>query len=280
ELNPGDISIGELSYTEDAVSAHLRDMNIYGSGGDASVMTVDIDSDGTLQLFDKLGSRGFTVGGVGMTSASGVSNEFFSLRGRTLGYNDGGTPNDFTDDTGVFRLNIGDDNGDIKLDGSQVGLFFDSLHFGDDGLEWIIDDLVMSATINYGRLIVGTDGVELYFGDPDLLSPTQGARLVYDAKAIGLAAGSVADGVPGADFAMPTQTFGSLRLDLDAYGSLTLKGGGKFGEGITFIPSLTLYNESTGDSDDRPAFRYEDDGYVILAKGFRGDFRTESGLTL
>ncbi|MEK9713967.1 MAG: DUF6160 family protein, partial [Thalassolituus sp.] len=129
ELNPGDISIGELSYTEDAVSAHLRDMNIYGSGGDASVMTVDIDSDGTLQLFDKLGSRGFTVGGVGMTSASGVSNEFFSLRGRTLGYNDGGTPNDFTDDTGVFRLNIGDDNGDIKLDGSQVGLFFDSLHF-------------------------------------------------------------------------------------------------------------------------------------------------------
>jgi hypothetical protein len=43
---------------------------------------------------------------------------------------------------------------------------------------------------------------------------------------------------------------------------------------------LTLYNESTGNSDDRPAFRYEDDGYVILAKGFRGDFRTESGLTL
>jgi len=280
ELNPGDIHVDQLSYTQDATAVRLQDFNLNGSGSDASIMTLDIDSQGTMNLESKLGSRGFSTAGVGMIGATGVTNDFFSLRGRTLGYNDGGTPNDLSDDTGVFRLNIGDDNGDIKLDGSQVGMFFDSLHFGDDGLEWIIDDLVMAATINYGRLIVTGDGVMLDFGDANLLSPTQGVRLVYDAKAIGLAPGSVSDGIPEAGFAMPAQTFGSLRVDLDAYGSLTLKGGGQFGEGITFIPSLTLYNESTGATDDRPAFRYEDDGYVILAKGFRGDFRTESGLTL
>lgn len=283
EVNPGDLQVGNLAYTQDGTAANLRDLAIFGASGSSSIMEMDIDSDGTLKIDGELGSRGFTVGGVGMTGSTGISNDFFTLRGRTLGYNDGGNADPF-DDTGVFRLNIGDDNGDIKLDGSQVGLFFDSLHFGDDGLEWIIDDLVMSATVNYGRLIVENGDVKLDFGDADLLNPSQGVRLVYDAKAIGLAPGGLTDGsesdVPAEGFSLGTQTFGSLRVDLDAYGSLTLRGGGNVGEGITFIPSLTLYNASEGDTDDRPAFKYVDDGYVILAKGFRGDFSTESGLTL
>lgn len=281
EMNPGDLSVDELSYTQDGVSARMTDFNINGTLGDSSVMTVDIDSDGTLKLFDKLGSRPFSVGAVGMTGSTGVSNDFFSMRGVTQGYNDAGTPNDYSDDTGIFKLNIGDDNGDLKLDGTRVGLFFDSLHFGDDGLEWIIDDLVMAATINYGRLIVSNDGVELNFGN-DRANP--GLSFVYDAKAIGLA--SAADVTPGGSGTIGNgdywlgDTFGSLRVDLDAIGSLTLKGGGKFGEGITFIPSLTLYNDSVV-GDDRPAFKYVDDGFVILAKGFEGNFSTGAGgLTL
>jgi hypothetical protein len=281
EMNPGDLSVDEISYTQDGVSARMTDFNISGTPETASVMTVDIDADGTLNILDKLGSRPFSVGGVGMTGSTGISSDFFSMRGVTQGYNDAGTPTDYSDDTGIFKLNLGGENGNLKLDGTQVGLFFDSLHFGDDGLEWIIDDLVMAATINYGRLIVSNEGLELDFGN-DRANP--GLSLLYDAKAIGLAA--AADVTPGGSGSIGNgdywlgDTFGSLRVDLDAIGSLKINGGGKFGEGITFIPALTLFNDSV-DGDDRPAFKYVDDGFVILAKGFEGNFSTGAGgLTL
>ncbi|GAA6146921.1 DUF6160 family protein [Thalassolituus maritimus] len=278
EMNPGDLSIGEISYSQDGVAANMRDININGLAGTPSITTIDIDSDGTLNLFNKLGARDFSVGGVGMTGSTGITNDFFSLRGATQGYSDNGTANDLTDDTGVFRLNMGSDSeGNLAFDGSQVGLFFDGLHFGDDGMEWIIDDLAMSAIINYGRLIVNDGDIEFDFGTFD----NRGLRLQYEASAIGLsndpnlAVGDYGD--PGSSEYLLGNTFGALSVDLEAYGSLTIRGGGAdIGEGITFIPSLTLIN----DNDDRPAFKYTDDGYVILARNFRGDFSTESGLTL
>ena len=278
ELDPGQLDIGEISYSQDGVAANMRDININSSIGSASVTTIDIDSDGTLNLFNQLGAREFTVGGVGMTGTTGITNDFFSLRGATQAYSDGGTTGDLTDDTGVFRLNMGDDgNGNLAFDGSHVGVFFDGLHFGDDGMEWIIDDLAMSAIINYGRLIVNDGNVEFDFGTFD----NRGLRLTYEAAAIGLsndpniAVGDYGD--PNSAGYLLGDTFGSLSVDLEAYGTFTIEGGGAdIGEGITFIPALTLIN----DDDDRPAFKYTDDGYVILARNFRGDFSTESGLTL
>ena len=278
EMNPGDLSIGEISYSQDGVAANMRDVNINGLSGAPSITTIDIDSDGTLNLFNKLGAREFTVGGVGMTGSTGITNDFFSLRGLTQSYNDNGTVGDLSDDTGVFRLNMGSDgDGNLAFDGSQVGVFFDGLHFGDDGMEWIIDDLAMSAIINYGRLIVNDGDIEFDFGTFD----NRGLRLRYEASAIGLsndpdlAVGNYGD--PSSAGYLLGDTFGALSVDLEAYGSLTIRGGGAdIGEGITFIPSLTLIN----DDEDRPAFKYTDDGYVILARNFRGDFSTESGLTL
>ncbi len=277
ELNPGDISIGDVSYTQDGVSANLRDINIKGAAGTPSITTIDIDSEGSLNLINQLGARDFSVGGVGMTGSTGITNDFFSLRGATQGYSDGGTEGDFSDDTGVFRLNMGDDgNGNLAFDGSQVGVFFDGLHFGDDGMEWIIDDLAMSAIINYGRLIVNDGNIEFDFGTFE----NRGLRLTYEASAIGLsndpnlAVGDYGD--PDSASYLLGNTFGALSIDLEAYGTFTIEGGGDIGEGITFIPALTLIN----DDDDRPAFKYTDDGYVILARNFRGDFSTESGLTL
>jgi len=282
ETNPGELTIGEITYTQDSVSAGLRDLRIDGIGKSATLSTIDIASDGTLQIDSQLGSREFTVGGVGMTSSAGISNEFFSLRGSTTPFDDGGTTNDLTDDTGVFRLNIGkDDAGGIAFDGSQVGVFFDGLHFGDDGLEWVIDDLAMSAIINYGRMIVNGNSLNFDFGTNE----NRGLRLIYDAKAIGLSSDPNLEvgnyGEPGTAGYALGNTFGSLRVDLEAYGSFTIQSGGQIngesiGEGITFIPALTLIN----DDDSRPAFKYTDDGYVILAKNFQGDFSSTSGLTL
>jgi len=278
ELDPGQLDIGEISYSQDGVAANMRDININSSIGSASVTTIDIDSNGTLNLFNQLGAREFTVGGVGMTGTTGITNDFFSLRGATQAYSNGGTADDFSDDTGVFRLNMGDDgNGNLAFDGSQVGVFFDGLHFGDDGMEWIIDDLAMSAIINYGRLIVNEGNVEFDFGTFD----NRGLRLTYEAAAIGLSSDpnlAVGDyGDPDSAGYLLGDTFGALSIDLEAYGTFTIEGGGAdIGEGITFIPALTLIN----DDDDRPAFKYTDDGYVILARNFRGDFSTESGLTL
>jgi hypothetical protein len=278
ELDPGQLDIGEISYSQDGVAANMRDININSSIGSASVTTMDIDSDGTLNLLTEFGAREFTVGAVGMTGSTGITNDFFSLRGATQAYSDAGTTGDFTDDTGVLRLNMGDDgNGNLAFDGSQVGLFFDGLHFGDDGMEWIIDDLAMSAIINYGRLIVNDGNIEFDFGTFE----NRGLRLTYEATAIGLsndpnlAVGDYGD--PESSSYLLGDTFGALSIDLEAYGSFTIEGGGAdIGEGITFIPALTLIN----DDDDRPAFKYTDDGYVILARNFRGDFSTESGLTL
>lgn len=287
DLNPGDLNIGEISYTQDGVSADLSNINFSGVNGASTITTIDIDSNGSLNVLSKFGAREFTVGGVGMTGTTGVSgvsddndveNDFFSLRGLTQAYSDNGTLNETSDDTGVFRLKMGSDsNGNLALDGSQVGVFFDGLHFGDDGMEWIIDDLAMSAIINYGRLIVNNNDITFDFGTFD----NRGLRLKYDAAAIGLSndpnliVGSYGD--PSAPGYLLGDTFGALNLDLEAYGSLTIRSGGAdVGEGITFIPALTLIN----DDENRPAFKYTDDGYVILARNFRGDFSTDSGLTL
>lgn len=270
DLNPGDISIDALDYTQDGVTARMRDIDIYGSAGTSSKITLDVNAAGDLLFRDELGAREFSVGGVGMVGSTGNSGDFFSLRGATSAY-------DPITDYGLVDLKIGDDgNGNLKLDGSQIGLFFDGLHFGDDGLEWIIDDLAMSAVINYGRLVVGDGSLDFDFGDEN----NRGLSLVYDAKAIGLsdnpnlAVGNYGD--VNSDSYLLGDTFGSLRVDLDAYGTLSIAAGGKTGQGITFIPSLTLINDSV----DRPAFKYTDDGYVILAKNFKGEFSSTSGFMI
>lgn len=270
DLNPGDVSIDALDYTQDGVTARMSDIFINGSEGTSSKITLDVNADGDLLFRDELGARDFSVGGVGMVGSTGNSGDFFSLRGATSAY-------DPVTDYGLVDLKIGDDgNGNLKLDGSQVGLFFDGLHFGDDGLEWIIDDLAMAAVINYGRLVVGDGSLDFDFGDEN----NRGLSLVYDAKAIGLssdpnlAVGDYGD-INSAGYLLG-DTFGSLRVDLDAYGTLSIAAGGKTGQGITFIPSLTLINDSV----DRPAFKYTEDGYVILAKNFKGEFSTTSGFML
>lgn len=270
DLNPGDVSIDALDYTQDGVTARMSDIFINGTEGTSSKITLDVNADGDLLFRDELGARDFSVGGVGMVGSTGNSGDFFSLRGATSAY-------DPVTDYGLVDLKIGDDgNGNLKLDGSQVGLFFDGLHFGDDGLEWIIDDLAMAAVINYGRLVVGDGSLDFDFGDEN----NRGLSLVYDAKAIGLssdpnlAVGDYGD-INSAGYLLG-DTFGSLRVDLDAYGTLSIAAGGKTGQGITFIPSLTLINDSV----DRPAFKYTEDGYVILAKNFKGEFSTTSGFML
>jgi hypothetical protein len=270
DLNPGDVSIDALDYTQDGVTARMSDIFINGTEGTSSKITLDVNADGDLLFRDELGARDFSVGGVGMVGSTGNSGDFFSLRGATSAY-------DPVTDYGLVDLKIGDDgNGNLKLDGSQVGLFFDGLHFGDDGLEWIIDDLAMAAVINYGRLVVGDGSLDFDFGDEN----NRGLSLVYDAKAIGLssdpnlAVGDYGD-INSAGYLLG-DTFGSLRVDLDAYGTLSIAAGGKTGQGITFIPALTLINDSV----DRPAFKYTEDGYVILAKNFKGEFSTTSGFML
>ena len=261
DYTPEQLRIGALDYTQDGVTARMADFEMTST--DASHMTIDVANDGTLNLRSELGAHEFSVGSFGMIGSTGNSGEFFSMRGRTLAY-------DPSDNTGLFQLNIGEDaDGAYVLDGSQLGVFFDRLHFSDDGLEWILDDLVMSAVVNYGRLIVNNDGLEFNFGDAN----NRGLTLKYEAQAIGM---SLDPSNPlGYDDDLGN-TFGALSIDLDAYGSIKLNGGGATGQGVTFIPSLTLIN----DDDSRPAFKYTDDGFIMLARNFTGTYSSESGFTI
>jgi len=138
-------------------------------------------------------------------------------------------------------------------------------------LDLIIDDFSVITKVLDGRLEFVDDKLILQLGD----STNRGMNFVYSVGAVGLDA--THSSVSTIGYTTPlTQTFGSLDLNFDAYGSIAIKSGGASGEGITFIPALTLIN----DDPDQFGFRYRDDGNLILAKSFSGTFSTTSGFTI
>ena len=260
DINTGDITVGAIAYEQDGVALVAKDLSLSDTSVDPTHVTVDVDADGTLQYRAELGSTDFSIGSLGMASSTREA-EFFSVRGRTQSYN-------AANQTGLGIIAIGDDgNGNIKVDGSELGLFYDRLHFGDDGMEIIFDNLTLSAVVNYGRIINQADGILFDFGTES----NRGLELNLDVGAIAM--GLDPNNPVGFDDAL-TNAFGALTIDLEAYGTMELRGGGAVGEGITFIPGFTLVN----DDSDIPAVKYVDDGFILLAENLTGVF-SSSGMT-
>ncbi|MDF1763988.1 MAG: hypothetical protein P1U57_11310, partial [Oleibacter sp.] len=272
DFNPGITTIGAITYTQDDVGLSLNDVKITGTPGKFSTTTIDIESDGRLVLDTKQAQTEFEIGSIGMTSSIGTTGEFMGIRGRTSDYN-------AVNGTGETIISLGDDPNDpntYDLAGSKLGLFYDRLHFIDDNNEWILDDLAINAVVNYGKLVVMDDGLKFDFDAGDSFdSGSRGLSISYDANAVGMSLGTTPETRIGYDDDL-TNTFGSVSLNLNAYGSFTLLNKGKSNQGITFIPAFTLVN----DDDDIPAFKYTDDGFIVLAKNFTGDFSTNSGFTV
>ena len=260
ELNSGDISAGAVTYTQDDVSLVVNDLLISDETGDPTYITMDVEGDGDFVYRAELGATEFSADSIGMSSAT-QSAEFYGIRGRTQGYN-------AANETGLGIISIGDDgDGNIKVDGSQLGLFYDRLHFSDDGMEIIFDDLTLSAVVNYGRIINEADGLLFDFGTES----NRGLELNFDVGAIAM--GLDPNNPVGFDDAIP-DAFGALSINMQAYGTMKLSGGGAVGEGITFIPGFTLVN----DDSDVPAVKYVDDGFILLAENLTGVF-SSSGMT-
>lgn len=260
DIDAGNISADSFEYEQDGVALVANDILLTDQPGDTTHVTVDIAANGDLKYRAELGATEFSVGSLGMSSATRDA-EFFGVRGRTQGYN-------AANQTGLGVITLGDDgNGNIKVDGSQLGLFYDRLHFADDGMEIIFDDLTLSAVVNYGRIINQPDGLLFDFGTES----NRGLELNFDVGAIAM--GLDPSNPVGFDDAIP-DAFGALSINMQAYGTMELRGGGAVGEGITFIPGFTLVN----DDSSVPAVKYTDDGFILLAENLTGVF-SSSGLT-
>ena len=121
ELESGNIAADNVTYTQDDVSLVVNDLLISDQSGDPSHITIDMESDGDFVYRAELGATEFSAGSIGMSSAS-QSAEFYGIRGRTQSYN-------AANQTGLGIISIGDDGqGNLKVDGSQLGLFYDRLH--------------------------------------------------------------------------------------------------------------------------------------------------------
>lgn len=262
EQDTESFSASEISYTDDGVSLQFIQPEYTAANGASTfhtLSTIDVNEDGDF-IYEVTGDeRTFNMAGI---SLSGDDDNFFGLEGT---YSD------------HLKLVIGsDDEGNIDLSGTEYETEFSRLFFKDGDYDWILTDFGLSVLINYGRLINTDQGVKLDLGD----ETNRGLHFDYSVGGVGLGLGND----PFAADGSLNKAFGSLDISLDAYGSITLRGGGATGsEGITFIPGLTLINDDNADADasnDTPAFKYTDDGFIILAEDFSGTFSSENGFTL
>jgi hypothetical protein len=255
------IAASQISYEEDGVALQLNDFSLTGVNGanfDSSSV-IDIDADGRLTIDSISGSRELSIGSIGL---SGSNKSFMGIEGRY-------------DYTSKFHI-AGSGDGVYDLSGSEVQMHFDRLNFTDDGLAWILDDYTFSVIVNYGHLMFDNDTMTIDMGTES----NRGLHLGYRVGAVGMSLD--ANNPIGFDDPLAS-TFGAVSFNLDAYGTFKIKAGGKTGEGITFIPGLTLINDDDNDGIDgneTPAFMYTDDGFIMLAKDFTGTFSTVSGFSL
>lgn len=245
------VSAQEVRYTEDNTSLIMNGFSLTPAAGASSFdskTTFDVESDGTLAIHSVAQPRDIHIDNVGM---SGSTKSFGQFDGR------------YSYDTHIFYRPL--DTGGLDLSGSSLSMNVDRLYFNDDGLYMVIDDFAVMSRINNGQLLYDVDKVTLNLGD----SGNRGMNFSYRIGAVGL------DTSINYSTNLP-ETFGSLDMNFDVYGSVTFKGGGASGEGLTFIPSLTLIN----DDPNQFGFRYQDDGNLILAKSFSGTFSTVDGFTI
>ena len=250
-------SAGNIEYQDDGQNIQLQGVSIAPVGGQSTyrtVMTADVASDGQLQLDIQAGERQFQISEIIMDG----SNRSF---GRLIG--------SYSYDAD-FRLK-GLPEGGLDLSGSEVDLRMSRLYWRDNGLDWIMDGIRSYIGVDRGVLTYDNNGLFLDFGDAN----DRGLRLIFELAGVGL--DPTHSGGGSVDFGTPlSQSFGNLYLNLQAYGSVRLAGGGATGQGITFVPQLTLIN----DDDNVPAFRYTDDGNLLLARNFSGTYSTVSGFTI
>src|SRR5690606_13215762 len=125
----------------------------------------------------------------------------------------------------------GSDQGGLDLSGTEIDLRIPRLYWRDNGLDWIIDGVRSYVAVDRGVLTYDTNGLSLDLGDVN----NRGLRLIYELNGVGLDATHSTLGTVGFDTPL-TQSFGDLYLNLQAYGSVRLSGGGATGQGITFVP--------------------------------------------
>lgn len=251
------VTAGRVSFIEDGQELYLEGVAVQPVDGQSTmntVSTVQIDVDGRLQLEIAAAARRFAINEIKMA----------------------GSPHSFGRVFGQYRydskLHIkGTNDGRFDLSGSELDLQVDRLFWRDNGLDWIIDDL---------RTFVGLDHAIMSFDDNRLnldlgTEQNRGLRLIYQVGGVGLDATHVSQGELGLNTPL-FDSFGDLYLNLQAYGSVGLEAGGASGEGLTFLPALTLIN----DDDATPAFRYTDDGNLLLARNFSGTYTSQAGFTL
>ncbi len=250
-------SAGHIEYVEDGQALRLQGVSLTPVDGEASyrtVMKADVASDGQLQLDIAAGERRFQIDEVVMDGSSRSFGRFFG----SYSYD--------------ANLRVkGGDQGGLDLSGTEIDLRIPRLYWRDNGLDWIIDGVRSYVAVDRGVLTYDTNGLSLDLGDVN----NRGLRLIYELNGVGLDATHSTLGTVSFDTPL-TQSFGDLYLNLQAYGSVRLSGGGATGQGITFVPQLTLIN----DDDNVPAFRYTDDGNLLLARNFSGTYSTLSGFTI
>lgn len=247
-------SASALEYREDGQDLTLQGMSITPVTGQNSYRTVlrsDVATDGQLRLDIAGQERRLQVGDVVM----GGSNRSF-----------GGLDARFSYDANLRVKGLAD--GGLDLSGSEVDLNISRLYWRDNGLAWIVDGLRTYVGVDRGLLTYDNNGLLLDFGN----EADRGLRMVYEVGGVGLS-----NNVNSLGYETPLdRSFGDLYLNLQAYGSVRLAGGGATGQGITFIPQLTLIN----DDSSTPAFRYTDDGNLLLARNFSGTYSTTNGFTI
>jgi hypothetical protein len=260
-INREATTASQISYEEDGVALQLNDFSLTGVNGAKfdSSSVIDMDADGRLTIDSIASSRELSIGSIGL---SGSNKSFMGIEGRY----------DYSS-----KLHIVDSgDGVYDISGSEVRMHFDRLNFIDDGLAWILDDYTFSVIVNYGHLMFESDGMTIDMGTES----NRGLHLGYSVGAVGMSLD--ANNPIGFDDSLAS-TFGKVSFDLDAYGTVKIKAGGETGEGITFIPSLTLINDDDSDGingNETPAFMYTDDGFIMLAKDFTGTFSTVSGFSI
>lgn len=251
------VSASEIRYSDDGSGVLLKNFELAPVAGQESFdskTTYDVGADGSLHMHTIAQPRDVSIGSIEL---DGSNKSFGSVFGRYQYEN-----------RIAFKPNV---DGSFDLSGSSLSLQAERLFYRDQGLDLVIDDFEVTSRIDNGQLQFDNSRMNLLLGDIN----NRGMNFQFRVGAVGLDATHFSNGELGYTTAL-SQTFGSLDLNFDAYGSIAIEAGGATGEGLTFIPALTLIN----DDPNQFGFRYRDDGNLILAKSFSGTVSTVNGFTI
>lgn len=258
------------------------------SGGGWAAQSVDYSQDGQILRMEALSNRPVDPASSSLTTLDVVDEQLHIVhQGRASELNVGafgfaGSDNSF----GALRLfytlgasllvrgggAVGDSG--LGLNDSQLSLQAMTLYYRDNGFDLIVRDASLEAYVDQAALdVIGGDGhdsvLRLGFGN---------SRLVAHIGAINL---DLAQGDPeGVELVTPDnpdtryadfpRSFGQFDMDMRLGGSIDIAAGGATGEGLRFIPDVTI-------SDS--LFQYKDDG-LLRAENLSGLLRSQSGVTL